>query len=159
MVGHSHVRPPELRTMELAHGVLVRMIHKAATRLRRIRYWAGCLTANVQMLDGPSWEQRVSLGLCRDTMTMVQALESIWPHCPIGHPFHVGVVLGNLVADGSADLPLYDEQHKRNRLADVMDQLDRKYGRHTLYFGGMMGVEDAAPTRISFTQIPTADEF
>jgi len=75
----QHSGPPELRTMELAHGVMVRMIHKAASRLRRIRYWAGCLTASVQMLDGPSWEQRVSLGLCRDTMTMVQALESIWP--------------------------------------------------------------------------------
>jgi len=43
--------------------------------------------------------------------------------------------------------------------ADVMDRLEAKYGWHTLYFGGIMGMEDAGPTRISFTQIPTVDEF
>src|SRR5581483_7059447 len=40
-VGHSHVLPPELRTDAGAHGVLSRLIHKAAARLRSIDYWAG----------------------------------------------------------------------------------------------------------------------
>jgi hypothetical protein len=44
-------------------------------------------------------------------------------------------------------------------LADYMDRIDAKYGHHTIYFGGMWGATEAAPTRISFTQIPGMDEF
>ena len=42
-VGHSHVLPPELRTDHAAYAVCVRMIHKAAMRLRRIQYRASCM--------------------------------------------------------------------------------------------------------------------
>jgi hypothetical protein len=40
-----------------------------------------------------------------------------------------------------------------------MDRIDLKYGRHTIYFGAMFGAQDTAPTRISYTQIPSAEEF
>jgi len=158
-VGHSHVLPPDRRDIDRAHAVLVRMIHKAAARLRRIGYWAGNLTVSVKFLGGPRWERRIALGLCRDTLTMLEAFEPVWRDLPAGAPYLVGVVLTHLVTDHSAALPLYPEQVRRNALADVIDRLDRKYGWHTLYFGGMHGAREAAPTRISFTQIPAPDEF
>ena len=158
-VGHSHVLPPERRTIEGAHAVLVRLIHKAAARLRRMHYSAGCLTVSVEFLNGPWWERRLPLGLCRDTLTMVEAFERVWRDHPTGKPYHVGVVLTQLVADCCATLPLFPDQLRRNALADVMDRIDQKYGRHTVYFAGMFGAADAAPTRISFTQIPRDDEF
>ena len=71
----------------------------------------------------------------------------------------VGVVLGDLVADRSATLPLFDSQVWFNVPADAMDHIDRRYGQHTIYFAGMFGAKDAAPARISFTQIPALDEF
>ena len=40
-VSHSHILPPELRTDEGAYGVLMRLVHKAAARMRKIDYWAG----------------------------------------------------------------------------------------------------------------------
>ncbi len=158
-VGHSHVLPPERRTIEGAHAVLVRLIHKAAMRLRAIHYSAGRLHVSVEVLNGPWWERRMALGRCRDTLTMIQAFEEAWREHPAGKPYHVGMVLTHLVADGSTTLPLFPEQIRRNALADVMDLLDGKYGRHTVYFAGMFGAANAAPTRISFTQIPRVDEF
>ena len=130
-----------------------------AARLRRIHYSAGWLTVSVEFLNGPWWEKRMALGLCRDTLTMVEAFERAWRAHPAGMPYHVGVVLTQLVADCCATLPLFPGQLRRNALADVMDRIDQKYGRHTVYFAGMFGAADAAPTRISFTQIPRADEF
>ena len=110
-------------------------------------------------MDGPTWENRIALGLCRDTLTMLQGLELAWLRHSVGKPYLVAVMLTDLVGDRSTAQPLYPDQVRRNALSDVMDRIDRKYGRHTLYFGGMFGAQETAPTRISFTQIPTDDEF
>ncbi|MCC6580620.1 MAG: DNA polymerase [Phycisphaeraceae bacterium] len=161
-VGHSHVLPPVWRTKAGAKAVMVRMLHKAAARLRRIHYWARHLTLIIDFLQAPPWQRRVPLGLSQDTLTMVQALEQGWRDYPaFGQvvPLRVGVVLTDLVADEYAPLPLYPDQTRRDTLASAMDRLDRKYGRHTLYFAGMFGAKQTAPTRISFTQIPDVNEM
>ena len=158
-VGHSHVLPPDQRTDARAWAVLARMIHKAAARMRRLGYRAGDLTMQVTYIDRRGWEQRASLGFCRDTLTMIHVALPMWRKRPTGVPLKVGVVLTHLVADGSATLPLFARQHHMDKLADCMDTIDRKYGRHTLYHGAMWGAQASAPTRISFTQIPTPEEF
>jgi DNA polymerase-4 len=158
-VGHSHVLPPKQRTDERAWAVLARMIHKAAARMRRIEYRAGYLTVQVAYLDRQHWEQRAALGLCRDTLTMVRAALPVWRKRPPGMLLKVGVVLTHLVAEGGATMPLFAGQSHMDGLADCMDQIDRKYGQNTLYLGAMWGAQASAPTRISFTQIPTIEEF
>lgn len=158
-VGHSHVLPPDWRTLDRAHAVLIRMIHKAATRLRAIHYWAGNLTISLEYLDGQIWEERIALGLCQDTLSMIESLETVWHNRLTGKPYLAAVVLTHLVADASAALPLYPGQVRRNALSGVMDRIDRKYGHHTLYFGGMFGAQEAAPVRIAFTQIPSVEDF
>ncbi len=159
MVGHSHVLPPEWRSDAKARAVLVRMIHKAAARLRRLGYWATRLTVQVEHLGAPGWEKNFSLGLCRDTITMIEALASVWRMRPPAIPLRVGVTLSQLVADRSAEVPMYPDQVRRNALADAMDRINRRYGRDVVYSAAMMGAKQAAPTRISFTQIPAAEEF
>ena len=47
----------------------------------------------------------------------------------------------------------------KGALADVMDRINRRFGRDAVYPGAMLGAETSAPTRISFTQIPKLDEF
>lgn len=158
-MGHSHVLPPAWRSPEKAHAVVVRMVHKAAARMRRLGYWAGCLSVSVQFTEGELWEERVALGLCRDTLTMLEAFERGWSALPAGQPFQVGAVLSRLVSDQCATQPLYGDQVRRNTLADVMDRINHAQGQHAIYFGGMFGAQSTAPTRISFTQIPTEEEF
>ncbi|MFA9480037.1 hypothetical protein ACERK3_17300 [Phycisphaerales bacterium AB-hyl4] len=136
-VGHSHVLPPEWRSEERAHAVAVRMLHKAAARMRRLGYRAGYLVLSISYLDGRRWDQRTGLGLCRDTLTMVRALGPLWSTRPVGVPLKVGIVLTHLVPEGSATLPLYDDQAHLDVLADAMDRLDQKYGQHCLFLGGM----------------------
>jgi DNA polymerase-4 len=50
-VSHSHVLPPDLRNDKGAYGVMVRLTHKAAARLRKIEYWAGAVSVHISFLD------------------------------------------------------------------------------------------------------------
>ncbi len=158
-VGHSHVLPPKWRTDAGARAVSVRMIHKAAARMRRMDYVASHLTAKVRFMDGPRWKRRAPLGLCGDTLTMLRVFADLWRDKPLGTPLQVAVQLDGLVPLHSAPIPLFAEPRHLADLAVAMDRIDHKFGHHSIYFGSMFGAQSTAPTRISFTQVPGEDEF
>ena len=110
-------------------------------------------------MDAPGWKRRAPLGLCGDTLTMIRVLRDIWWGKPLGTPLQVAVQLDGLIPLNAATIPLFDEPRHLASLADAMDRIDLKYGRHTIYFGMMYGAQDTAPTRISYTQIPSIEEF
>ena len=155
-VGNSHVLPPDLRTEEGARGVLLRLIHKAAARLRRNNYWAGRMEVYVSFtFREEGWSGSIGLGLCRDTLTMIEAFHDLWrrrPRCD--RPMQVAVTLYNLVPDSSVSQPLFPAEQQRLDLSRVIDQLNDKFGAGTVYFGGIHHVRQSAPTRIAFNQIP-----
>ena len=156
-VGHSHVLPPNLRNRTDARKVLVRLIHRVAARLRNMGYWARQMMIYVTYIPQGKWKSRAGLGLCQDTLTMVEALSTLWERCPQGTPIQVGITLFNLVADNNASLPLFASERNRVKLARTMDILNARYGAHTIYCGGMHGARDSAPPRIAFTNIPRLD--
>ncbi|MCP4591623.1 MAG: DNA polymerase [bacterium] len=156
-VGHSHVLPPELRNCADARAILVRLLHRAAARLRNIRYWSQRLTVYVVFMPLKMWQEQGRLGLCQDTLTMLEVFARLWERCPAGRPLKVGIVLDSLVADNSATRPLFLGECNRLELARTMDSLNGRYGAHTIYFGGMHGVRDRAPRRIAFTNVPRWD--
>ncbi|QDU34672.1 DNA polymerase IV [Poriferisphaera corsica] len=158
-VSHSHVLPPDLRTDQGAYAVCVRMIHKAAARLRTMKYTANHMWIKIYYLEEPRWKHRVSLGSCRDTLTMVRAFAEAWPKRTGGRPFKVAIELVDLTNQQSTTLPLFQKQEKLDALAAIMDKIDDKYGHHTVYLAPMFGAQKTAPTRVSFTQIPELDEF
>jgi DNA polymerase-4 len=155
-VGNSHVLPPDLRTEEGARAVLIRLIHKAAARLRRLDCWASRLEVYVSFtFREEGWSGSIGLGLCQDTLTMIEAFHDLWRWRPRNErPTQVAVTLYNLVPGSSATLPLFPADQRRLHLAHAMDQLNQKFGANTVYFGAIHGVQQAAPTRIAFNQIP-----
>ena len=155
-VGHSHVLPPELRTDEGCYSVLIRLIHKAAARLRRMDYWAHRMSVHVcytgQQVD---WKVSVALGPCQDTLTMIGALRTAWTSRPRSrYPFHASVTLWKLIATSNMSPPLFAEIQQRTRLAKAMDAINGKFQADTVYIGAMHLARHSAPTRISFTNIP-----
>jgi hypothetical protein len=73
-------------------------------------------------------------------------------------PIRASINLISLAADASIGEPLWPAQHRRARLSKAVDAINRKIGKDAVWFGSVHdGVNDArlaAPTRISFTQIP-----
>ena len=169
-VGHSHVLPPDLRTDEGAYGVLVRLTHKAAARLRKVGYWAGGVSVGVSYLGEPGtvaapsgWGKAGWSAGCRfphrqDTPGVLQFVSDLWARRPPGGvPFKVGMVLTDLRPAASATPSLFEVDRKQTDLSHAMDAVNAEFGGSVVHFGGMWGMKDAAPTRVAFTQIPDFD--
>lgn len=158
-VGHSHVLPPAFRSPDAAKTVMQRLIHKAAYRLRQVRYWAARLDLALRFLDAPPWHAWTRLPLCRDTLTILQAANRLWPSALPRKVLHVSVTLSDLQPHHAVTLPLFPQQQRRDQLARAMDRVRLRHGPDALYFACVFHARRTAPTRISFTQIPTLDAF
>jgi DNA polymerase-4 len=172
-ISHQHVLPPELRTREGAAAVGKKLLHKAAVRLRKAKLWTGGMVIYVMFSkdkseeDNPNgywlhygrpvWEASLRFPSCQDTMTLVNVFQDAWKQCPDHRPVMVSVALMDLVPEDKRNLTLFDEMYggwKFDRLAQVMDQINAKYGSTALYLGGIHDVRQAAPPRIAFKSIP-----
>ncbi|MCI0482010.1 MAG: DNA polymerase, partial [Candidatus Dadabacteria bacterium] len=82
-VSHSHVLAPKLRTEAGTRAVFVRLIDKAAFRLRRLGYLAGKMVVRIDYLGGEtSWKVSADVLVRNDTQTMIEAFSSIWEKRP-----------------------------------------------------------------------------
>ena len=142
--------------MKGARAVLIRLLHKAAARLLCINYWAGRMDVYISYtFREEGWSGSIALGMCQDTLSMLQAFEALWQWRPrYDRPTQVAITLYELTPNGSATLPLFNAEQRRIVLSRTIDRLNHRFGPDAVYFGGMHGMTKTAPTRISFNQIP-----
>lgn len=160
-VGHGHVLPPELRNEEGARSVLVRLVHKAAARLRKIGHWAGRV---ILFVDYPGdvqlgwrssgWAADRRIGGSQDTFTLLKTAEELWATRPPGKPIKVNVTFADLVPAQAATPSMFDHDARMTELSHVMDKVNRAFGPNSVYLGSMFGRTQNAPMRIAFTHIP-----
>lgn len=166
-VGHSHILPPDLRTDAGAYGVLVRLTHKAAARMRKIGYWTGTVSIGVSYRDDDvqafgwgkaGWSAWRHVPRCQDTLNLLRTVADLWAGRPKDRePFKVGMVLSDLVPARSATPSLFEDDRQAAELSHAMDAVNREFGASVVYLGAMFGMRDAAPNRIAFTNIPDLD--
>jgi len=156
-ISHSRVLPPEWRDDRHAAEILLRLTEKAAARLRHMRCWTGSISVWSHHLASQAWQEHHRLSLCQDTSTLLSAAGEIWEHKPAGRPLKIGVVLSNLIESGNVTPPLWETERKLTALSHAMDQVNQQYGSHSLYFAALHDVQQEAPTRIAFTNIPDLD--
>ena len=72
---------------------------------------------------------------------------------------HVGVWLFDLIPDHLHTLGFFDDA-KRETVSRTVDEINRRFQKqHLVYFGGLHGIGDAAPTRIPFFSVPDLSDF
>ncbi|GIL17587.1 MAG: DNA polymerase IV [Oligoflexia bacterium] len=158
-IGHSHVLPPDLRNQDSAYSVIQKLLYKAGVRLRKYNLWAQSMSVSIRYLDGYKWANDVNMLECQDDMSLREILKHLWSQRMPGAPLKVSVVLFNLIHDSERTFSFLENQdQKRLQLTKAMDQINSRFGKYTLYFGGMKAAELAAPTRIAFSNIPSLDE-
>ena len=154
-LGHSHVLPPEFRTPEGAKAVLVRLVHKAAARLRKLGYRAGGMAVSLSYTRREKWKTATSIAPCQDTQTLVRTLSNLWKvRPPAGTPLKVSVGLYDLVHDTCMTVPLFTEDARRSELTRAMDKINGRFGANAVYLAAMHRSLHTAPSRIAFTHIP-----
>jgi DNA polymerase IV len=173
-ISHQHVLPPNLRTRDQACAVGKKLLHKAAVRLRQAKLWTSAMAIFVLFSKDqdakeddqngywlhhgrPMWEASLRFPSCQDTMTLVNVFQEAWKGCPKRRPVMISVALVDLIPEDMRNMTLFDDMYgggKVDRLAQVMDSVNAKFGSTTLYLGGIHHVKEAAPPRIAFKSIP-----
>ena len=156
-IGHGHILPPELRTAEKAWGVMVRLVHKAAARLRKVNYWAGQVVVNVSEADGGRYATARPVPPCQDTFALLEATAAGWAVRPPVKPFKIEVVFTDLVPAAAATPSLFPLDRQMTVLSRTMDRVNKAFGPNSVYLGSMFGRTKNAPMRIAFTHIPDAE--
>lgn len=159
-LGHSHVLPPALRSAQAAFSVLHRLLQKACIRLRSYGLQAGAVHVKVKFLNLPSWDAAGYCSPTDDTLELIQALEQLWQRYPARKsiPYAVGISLSSLNENGIRSRNLFvSEPESRKKLNIALDNLNSRYGKNTVYFGGAYGALRSAPMRIAFNHIPDLD--
>lgn len=152
-LGHQHVLPPELRNEKGAYAVAQRLLQKAAVRLRKIDSWATRLSLSLRHVDRTRFDDEIKMLECQDTLTLLQALRVLWERRSSGTPMKVAVTLSGLIP-GKDRTFSFLEDAKRLSLSRAMDDVNARYGKNAVYFGGVADVLSSAPTRIAFSSIP-----
>lgn len=157
-IGHSHVLAPALRNNAAAHAVMTRLLHKAAARLRDAGYWANRLHAAIRYQNGGDWADQTDPPCCRDTRTLLAHFQRLWRRrnnrSSTDRPVHVAVTLTELTSDRATTGLLFEQARRDHRLADAMDCVNRRWGKHTLYFGGMHALRQPMDDKIAFGRVP-----
>jgi DNA polymerase-4 len=157
-VSHSHVLPPDLRNDAAAYSVLHRLLQKAAMRLRSYALIARNVHVRVKYRDDSVWRADQPVDPTADTQAFLHALDALWPRRQKRKvPLAVGVALTALDEAGHRSRSLFDDGHSEeahDRLNAVIDAINLRYGRNSLYFGGAHRALAAAPMRIAFQHIP-----
>ena len=173
-LGHSHVLPPDLRTDAGCRGVLVRLVHKAAARLRSVDHWAQDFALTVKFDDNSRWDAGTHLAYCQDTLNLLKAFAALWAERPAWlaresapdttpgvtfgpRPIQVSLVLTGLVPTRAATPSLFPADRRATDLAHTVDRANRAFGPNRVHFASLSGSETTAPTRLPFGLIPSFD--
>ena len=156
-IGHQHVLPPALRTIELAEAVARKLLGRAAVKLRQRQLWARGLSIYVSFTPGREkrlFECHTKIVEAQDTFTLLEIFNRMWAECPQGKPTFVGVELYDLLPDAQHTATLLPEESGRARLAAAMDNLQQRFGERAAFLAGTDAVRNAALPQIAFSSIP-----
>jgi DNA polymerase-4 len=158
-VGHSHVLPPAERDPVQALGVLHRLTQKAAMRLRKMNYFTAGLHLALKYPDRDRWGMDMKFQETQDSIHLVRVLGELWRRRPGPERkiLAVGVTLFRLTEASNVTPSLFEHAEHRGRLSHLVDEINRKFGKNSVFLGGSMEALHSAPMRIAFHHIPDLD--
>lgn len=164
-LGHSHVLPPEQRTMEGAKAVLHRLLQKAAMRMRSYDLLTSHISIKIKLREPKTkalarFYNESGISATDNTLALTDALEALFKGFTSAYekyePIAVGVNFSGLANVQDAAYDLFAEKPSANekKLNKALDILNLKYGKNTVYFAGAHDALKNAPMRIAFNHVP-----
>ena len=164
-IGHSHVMAPELRDPIKAKDVARRLTLKAASRLRRMEYYAGAMSFSARLENDTRVHAEERFYRAQDNKTFLDLLNKLWTQAlrqSRGVRIRkVSVTLSDLVAatdlqpDLFANLPDVDlaARSKSEKLSRAMDKINHRFGRDSIVIGMTPSQgQSFSGTKIAFTR-------
>ncbi len=164
-LGHSHVLPPEQRTVSGAKAVLHRLLQKAAMRMRSYDLLTAHISLKIKLRHKKTKESarfynESAITATDNSLKLTESLETLL-HGFITidanfDPIAVSVNFGALSNANEYMDDLFAEKPSANekKLNTALDILNLKYGKNTVYFAGAHSALASAPMRIAFNYVP-----
>jgi len=171
-IGHSHVMAPELRDPIKAKDVARRLTLKAASRLRRLEYYAGAMSFSARLANDTRVHAEERVYRAQDNKTFLDLLNRLWTRALQSSPGmrikKASITLSDLVAATNLQAELFASgpgsdlvgRGKAEKLSRAMDKINHRFGRDSVLIG--MTPTDGksfSGSKIAFTRIPDIDEF
>lgn len=164
-LGHSHVLPPEQRTISGAKAVLHRLLQKAAMRMRSYDLLTSHISIKIKLRHRKTKESarfynESAITATDNSLKLTESLETLLHEVTTidanFDPIAVSVNFGALSNANEYVDDLFAEKPSANekKLNKALDILNLKYGKNTVYFAGAHNALASAPMRIAFNHVP-----
>ncbi|MGV3614348.1 MAG: Y-family DNA polymerase [Fimbriimonas sp.] len=150
-MGHSHVLPPELRNDKGSKEVLLRLLAKAAARLRATDLWTAAMAVSVRGYRR-SWQAHTKLPPTQDSITLTEALLELWQSRDFDEPRMVGVTFYDLRTHEEFTPSLFDPTVDRSKLSHAVDHVNQKFGKNKVFLANIDRVRHTAEEKIAFNK-------
>jgi DNA polymerase IV len=171
-IGHSHVLAPELRDQAKAKDVARRLTLKAASRLRRMEYYAATMSFAARLENDTRVHAEERVYRAQDNRTFLDLLNRLWTRALKPSPGtrikKVSITLSDLVASTNLQAELFGStteadlavRGKAEKLSRAMDEINHRFGRDSVLIGMTPAQgKSFSGSKIAFTRIPDLDEF
>lgn len=171
-IGHSHVLAPELRDPIKAKDVARRLTLKAASRLRRMEYYASSFHISIRLESGVRLEDAARCYRAQDSLTFLHLLDQSWAKLMKqsrgARIKKVSMSLHGLTAAADLQRELFDElpeqelkrRQRAEKMSRALDAINHRFGRDAVSLGMLpQQGRSFSGTKIAFTRIPDAEEF
>lgn len=158
-ISHQHVLPPDTRTWAGAFGICQKLLSKTAVRLRKENFLTKRMSVSVKFMNHHErFERSVKMDETQDTVLLMSHLNKFFQEMPKTYkPFMVSVVLSDFRKAENHQFSFF-ENTKREQLFGVVDKINEKFGKDTVYLAVLQDKIDAAPSAIAFSRIPELEE-
>jgi len=171
-IGHSHVLEPKWRLVELAEKVMLRLLLKASSRLRRMDYYCSRLSLSIRTENNLRLEGKSRFYRSCDNKKLQEEATKIWVQLIKKRNFKqikkISITLYNLKKKSDLQPELFQNFNKKitldtnrfEKLSKTMDNINTRFGRDSVTIGGLPNkIKSFSGTRIAFTRIPDRQEF
>ncbi len=171
-IGHSHVLHPNWRTICRSREILRRLIIKAASRLRRKRFFCKKLELSLKTTDGKKIKIKQTFSKINDSLSILDNAEIVWKkvikyYNPKGIK-HIGITLYDLESIEDPQVNILEAldncaeklSKRKTKLSEVMDVINSRFGKDSITIGSVPNsISVFSGTKVAFTRIPEIKEF
>lgn len=138
-IGHSTTLPRDISSLEILHRTLLHLSEMVARRARRSHLSGRIVTLTLRYADFQTFSKRIRLyRFANHGLEIYLAAREILSTLRLQQSVRLlGVTLSDLARD-YLQLPLFEEERRRERVARAMDQVNDRYGMFTLTWGTLL---------------------
>lgn len=166
-ISHQHVLPPKDRNHEGSKLIAMKLAHRAAIRLRKAQFVARGMRVDIKCLENdyrsgggeaPRYSEDFKFHGSQDTGFFMGLIEDYYLKLPRDiRPIKVNITYFDFIHEGQHQLSFFEDE-KKSKIYQIVDKINEKYGKHTVYPGTLHEQKSSASTHIAFSRIPELDE-